>query len=157
MSIDNLKLYGDSSSAVCTGDLFAAPQGIRLTASHGSVALGLHLVQLRFQQASRAGSYGFLRLGIEEVDKEEWNVVLPRYATKRGKVRNSQHIAIAILRVGHLEFFQIGPVVHVPAENDGAEAEPVLSNGQEFLLGNELAAEYAVDVDARKLDAGVVG
>lgn len=45
--------------------------------------------------------------------------------------------------------------MHVPAEDDGAEAEAGAGNGEELLLGDELAAQDAVDVEAGQLDAGV--
>ena len=47
-------------------------------------------------------------------------------------------------------------VVHVPAKDDGAEAEAGLGDGEELFLGDDLAAEDAVDVEAGELDAVVV-
>lgn len=46
--------------------------------------------------------------------------------------------------------------MHVPAENDGAEAEARGRDGEEFVLGDQLAAQYAVCVDAGELDVVVV-
>lgn len=63
---------------------------------------------------------------------------------------------VPVLRIADLQFLEVRLVVHVPAEDDRAEAEPILCDAEEFLLGHELAAEDAIDVDARDFDLGVI-
>ncbi len=46
--------------------------------------------------------------------------------------------------------------MHVPTKDDGAETKTVGGDGQELLLGHELTAENAIDVDAGDLDFGVM-
>lgn len=46
--------------------------------------------------------------------------------------------------------------MHVPAKNDGAEAEASLCDGEELGLGHQLAAQDAVDVDTADLDCGII-
>ena len=91
-----------------------------------------------------------------KADKEKGHVVLPGDAAEGGQVGNGEHVAVAVFCVGHLELVQVRLVVHVPAEDDGAEAEAVRGDGQELFLGHELAAQDAVDVEAGQLDAIVV-
>lgn len=46
--------------------------------------------------------------------------------------------------------------MHVPAKDDGAEAKAGGGDGEEFFLGDELAAEDSVDVETGEFDFGVV-
>ena len=45
--------------------------------------------------------------------------------------------------------------MHVPAKDDGAEAEAVFGHGEELGFGHELTAQDTVNVDAGDLDFGV--
>lgn len=60
------------------------------------------------------------------------------------------------MRIADLQFLVVGLVVHVPAKDNAAEAEARLGDGQELLLGHELASDLAIDIGAADLDAGVI-
>lgn len=93
---------------------------------------------------------------VEEADEEEGYVVLPRDPAKGREVGHGDDVAVAVLLVADLELAEVGLVVHVPAEDDGAEAEALARDGQELLLRHQLASQDAIDVDARHLDCPVV-
>jgi len=93
---------------------------------------------------------------VEEADEEEGHVVLPGDPAKRREVGHGNDVAVAVLLVADLELAEVGLVVHVPAEDDGAEAEALARDGQELLLRHQLASQDAIDVDARHLDRPVV-
>ena len=42
--------------------------------------------------------------------------------------------------------------MHVPTEDDGAEAEALARDGQKLILCHQFASQDAIDVDARHLD-----
>lgn len=46
--------------------------------------------------------------------------------------------------------------MHVPAVDDGAEAEAIFGNGEELLLGHELSTQDAIDIHAGYLDLGII-
>ena len=113
------------------------------------------LLQLLVQQAAGAGGNGFLRVGVEEADEEEGDVVLPRDSAKAAEVHDCDQVAVAILLVADLELLEVGHIMHVPTEYDGAEAKAAARYGEELLFGDEFPTKNAIDVDAGKLD-GVV-
>ena len=126
------------------------------TSSHGAPATLLDLVHLKLQEPSRVGAYGLVGIGIEETDEEEGHVVLPRYPPEAGEVGDSDDVTVAVLLVGDLELANVGHVVHVPAEDDRAEAKACSGNGEELLFGDQLAPQDTVDIDAGELDAVVI-
>ena len=46
--------------------------------------------------------------------------------------------------------------MHVPAEDDGAEAKASFRDGEELVLRDQLAAKLAVDVDSGQFDLGII-
>lgn len=128
----------------------------RGTTSHRADALRLELIQLHLQHAARTHADRLEGVGVVEGDEEEGHIILPRYASEGAQVGDGDEIAVSILLVADLELLEVGLVVHVPAEDDGAEAEAVLGYAEELLLRDELAAELAVDVEAGELDGGVI-
>ena len=123
---------------------------------HGSVAIVLQLVYRALQQTPGTCVQCLVGVGVVEGDEEEGDVVLPGNAAERGQIRHGDQVAVAVLLVGHAEFAEVGLVVHVPAEDNTAETKAVFCNGQELLLGHELATQHAVHVDTGDLDCGIV-
>src|SRR5690606_14544169 len=70
--------------------------------------------------------------------------------------RYCDHVAIAILLVADSQLFEVSVVVHIPPEYYRAETESIFCNGEKLLLGHQLSAQDAVDVDAGELDLGVI-
>lgn len=96
-----------------------------------------------------------MSLWIEEADEEKGHIILPGNPPKTVQVRYSYEIPVAILLVADCELFEVGAIMHIPAENDGAETEAAFSDGKELFLGNELATEETVDVYTGQFDLGV--
>lgn len=97
-----------------------------------------------------------MRLGIEKAHEEKRHIILPRYPPVTTEVRDSDKIPVAILLIADSEFLEVGAIMHIPSEDDGAEPEPVRRNGKELLLRDEFSAEDAIDVYTGHLDHGVV-
>lgn len=95
-------------------------------------------------------------VGVQEADQKEGHIVLPGNATEAGEVRDGEEVAVTVLCVADSEFAHVCLVVHVPPEDDGAEAKAGLGNREKLLLGDELSAKLAVDVDTSKLDLVVI-
>lgn len=93
---------------------------------------------------------------IEEADEEEGHVILPRYPPEATQVGHRNYVMVSVLRIADLQFFKVCLIVHVPAEDDRAEAEPIFCDSKELLLGHEFAAEDAIDVDAGDFDLGII-
>lgn len=130
-------------------------RSVELTSRHGSHTLLLHLRNGPLQQTPRTRAQT-LTTGFTKTDQEEGHIVLPRDTSIRAEIHLRQDIPITILQTANLQLFEIRLIVHVPAEDDGAEAEARLGDGEEFLLGHEFAAHDAVDVDAAHFDADIV-
>ena len=126
------------------------------TSSQSAHPLPLELLRRRPQQTPRTRAQWTASIRIPEADQEERHVVLPGDAPEAAEIGHRDEISIAVLLVADLELLEIHLVVHVPAEHDGAEAEAVGGDGQEFLLGHQLAAQHAVDVDGGHFDFGVI-
>jgi hypothetical protein len=116
----------------------------------------MQFLQRRLQKTSWAGRDRFARIWVEEADQKEWHIILPRYPPKTAQIRNRNKIMVSVLRIADLQFSEICLIVHVPTKNHRAESEPLFRNAQEFLLGDQLAAQYAIGVDTGKLDFGVI-
>lgn len=82
--------------------------------------------------------------------------MLPGYPSIAAQVDFGEQIFVAILGVTDLQLSKVCQVVHVPTEEDGAEAEAILGDGEEFLLGDELAAKDAINVNTGKLYLSVL-
>lgn len=127
-----------------------------LGARHGAIAAVLELVDGAPQQTPGARVQRVVRVRVVERDEEEGHVVLPGNAAEGRQVRDGNQVAVAVFLVGDAQLAEVGLVVHVPAEDDAAEAKAVFCNGQELLLGHQLAAQHAVDVEAGDLDGDIV-
>lgn len=127
------------------------------TSCHGTPAIGGQLVKLFLEQLARASAQRLVRVWVEEADEEERRVVFPRYSAEGLEVWNSNEVPVAILLVADSQLFEVGLVVHVPTEDDGAEAKASFSYGEKLLLGDQLATQDAIDINAGQLDAVVIG
>lgn len=127
-----------------------------LTSSHRPQALLFQLLDRGLEQTSRTGTDWTSMVRIEEADEEEGHIILPRYSPEAAQVRHGNDVVVPIFGIADLQFLEVCLIVHVPAENDGAEAEAIFCDPQELLLGHELAAEDAIDVDAGDFDLGVI-
>lgn len=130
--------------------------GNGLTSSHGTVSILLQLINSAFQQASWACAKGLFGVWVVEADEEEGYVVLPGYPPERGQVWYGEQVAVPVLLVRDGQFLEVGLVMHVPSEDDAAEAEAVVGYAEELLLGHELSTQHAVDIDARDFDRDVI-
>lgn len=127
-----------------------------LTSCHCPQILLFQLVHRGFEQTSRTGTDWTSMARIEEADQEKGHIILPGYSSEATQVRHSNYIVVSVLRVTDLQFLEVCLVVHVPTEDDRAEAETIFCDSQELLLGHELAAEDAIDVDAGDFDLGII-
>lgn len=127
-----------------------------LTSSHGAAALGAHAIKQRSEKPTWASAYRLLGVRVEEADKEKGQVVLPRDSTEAVQVRNGKQITVTVFSIGNLEFAGVGLVVHVPAKDDGAEAETLFSNGKKLLFRNDFATEHAVDIYTSQLYSCII-
>ena len=93
---------------------------------------------------------------VEEADEEEGHVVLPRYSSEAAQVGYSDYIMVSIVRITDLHFLEICLIVHIPAEDNRAEAESIFCDSKELLLGHELAAKDAINVNTGDFDLGIV-
>lgn len=126
-----------------------------LTACHCTVTMALELIKLCLDQTARTGADRLLGIRIKKINQKEGNIILPRDPPKRRQIRHGEQIMVPVLGVGDLELPDVRLVMHVPAKDDGAEAEAGLCDGEELFLGDELAAEDAVDVYAGDFYHGV--
>ena len=95
-------------------------------------------------------------VGIEKADEEKWHIVLPRYSSEAAQVRHGNDIMVSVLRVADLQFFEVCLIVHIPTEDDRAEAEAIFCDSEELLLGHEFAAEDAIDVYPGDFHFGII-
>lgn len=93
---------------------------------------------------------------IVELAQEEGHIVLPRYPSEGTEIGYSYQVTISVLLVAYLKLSEVRLVVHVPAEDDRAEAKAFLCNGEELLLSHELPAHYAIHIHSANLDCIVV-
>ncbi len=93
------------------------------------------------QQAPRAGAYRFVGIWIVELDKEERHVVLPRYPPVALEIDLRYQISVPVVCIADFELTEVGHIVHVPAEDDGAETEAIFGNGEKLLLRDEFTAQ----------------
>jgi hypothetical protein len=128
----------------------------KLTSSHSPITLFLQFIHLPLQKTSRTHTQTFLGVWIKKANKEKGYIVLPWDAAEGGQVGHGDQIAVSVFLVGDAEFTEVGLVVHVPAEDDAAEAEACLGDGEEFGLGHEFAAEHAIDVETGDFHGRVV-
>lgn len=80
----------------------------------------------------------------------------PRYSSEAAQIWYSNHVTVAVLRIGNLELLEVVFVMHVPCKDDGAEPKPIFSYRKEFLLGHELAPQCAINIDASNLDFVII-
>jgi len=126
------------------------------TARHSPHARRLNLRTRPLEHTPRTRAQAAPPIGIPETAQEKRHVVLPGYAPERTQINLGHDIPVPILAVANLELAEVGLVVHVPAEDDGAETEAGGCDGEEFGLGHEFAAQRAVDVAAGDFDAVVI-
>ena len=116
----------------------------------------MQLLHSVLQYTSRANTHRLFGIWVEKADQEEWHVVFPRDPPKAAEVRDCNQIMISILRITDLQFPEICTVMHIPPKDDRAESEAFLCDAQEFLLGDQLATQLAIDINTCKLDFGVM-
>ncbi len=87
-----------------------------------------------------------------EIAEEERHAVVPRHVAMRAEVDPGECIRETLVPAGHRGVV-VTLVAHVPAEDDVAKAEATLRGGEELVLVQVLAAQHAVDVGHRHLDA----
>lgn len=126
------------------------------TTRHSSVPLCRQFLQLFVEKTSGACGYRVVRIRVVEADEEEGHIVLPGNAPEAAEIGHGDDVPVAVLLVADLELIYIRGVVHVPAEDDGAEAKATRGNGEKLLLGHELASELAVDVYTGEFDGIVI-
>lgn len=116
-----------------------------LRARHPTPPLGIQLLHHRPHQPARARCNRFARLRIKEAHKEERDacagirILLPGYSSEGGDIDLREQIAVAVASVADEELGLVGFIVHVPAEDHGAEAEAGFEDREELLLGDDLA------------------
>ena len=108
------------------------------------------------EKTSWTGADRLVCIWIHETDKEKRHVVFPRYSPEATQVWHSDNVSVAVLRVANLQLAKISLIVHIPAEDYGAEAKPFSGNGQELLLRHQLASKDTVDIDTGDFNALVI-
>jgi hypothetical protein len=93
-------------------------------------------------------------LDAHEVAEEEVDAAVPRDVAMGREVDAGERVRVTLVPAGRRRVV-VALVVHVPAVHDVAEAEAALDGGDELVLVQDLAAQDAVDVRDRDLDAGV--
>lgn len=127
-----------------------------LTSRHRAIPVRSRFAQRLVQQPARACKQGFPRVRVIETDQEERHVVLPGNAPEAAQVWLGQDIPVPVLLVADLELSKVCPIVHIPAKYDRAETEPVVNHREELLLGDQLASQLPVGIDAGQLHARVI-
>lgn len=127
-----------------------------LTSSQSDHSILFYLLRRGLQQAPWTRAEPSACIGIVVADKEERNIVLPWYPPEAAKIHHGENISIAIILIADLELFKVCLIVHVPAEDDGAEAKAFGSDGEKLLLGYELATELTIDIDSSDFDLSVI-
>lgn len=131
-------------------------QSEMLTSCHGLQSILLPLIHHSLEQASRARTDGFPGIWFEEAEEKKGDMILPWDPPKTTQVRDRNDISISVAFIADLQFPEVGLIMHVPAENDGAEPKPITGDGEEFVLGHELPAKDPVDVYPGQFDLVVV-
>ena len=127
-----------------------------LTSSHCPQTLLFQLLNSSLEQTPRTRTDRTSMVRVEEADKEEGHIILPRYAPEAAQVRHSNYIMVSVLRIADIQFPEVCLIVHIPAEDDRTKAESIFCDSYKLLFGHELAAQDAIDVDAGDFDFGVV-
>ncbi len=99
----------------------------------------MHFPQGGPEQASRAGGDRLVRVGVIKGDEEEGAIVFPWYSTEAGEVYFCKEVLVSVVFVADLKLAEVGQIVHVPAKDNTAEAKTIFGDGEELLLGDELA------------------
>ena len=87
-----------------------------------------------------------------EVAEEERHAVVPRHVAMRAQVDPGKRIRVTFVPARHSRVV-VTLVGHVPTEHDVAETEATLRSREKFILVHVFAAQHAVDVGHRNLDA----
>ncbi len=127
------------------------------TSSHGPQSFRMQSPHDRLQDPSRTDADGLHGVGIKKADEKERHVVLPGNSPEAAEVWHGNEVMVAVFRIADLQLAEVRPVVHVPAEDHGAESKAFLRDAEELLLGDQLAPQLTVHVDAGELDLGVLG
>jgi len=155
--------------------------GTHLGAGHGLPALGREVLDDLLEDGPRVGVHALLGLWVEEGAQEERDRRRGVGAAVRLEVDARDEVAVAVGEVGNGQLGLVRLVVKVPAVHDRAEAEAcagrgmpgqphgargaraqdgreeertVLCGREELVLGHDLAAQDAVNVDDCRERAG---
>ena len=127
-----------------------------LTSGQSNHSLTFNFLCRRPQQAPWTCAQPSICVWIVEADEEERNVVLPGYSSETTQIWHRDDISVSIILITDLQFFEIGLIMHIPAEDNRAETEAVGGDGKELLLRHEFATENAIHVNAGDFDSGVI-
>ena len=78
-------------------------------------AFARRFVNDALERSARVSADGLLGVRVEEGNEEEWNIVLPRYATVGRQVNECEDIVVPIRSVRDKELFGVGRIVYVPS------------------------------------------
>src|SRR5207248_7604900 len=88
----------------------------------------------------------------DEFAEKEIDAIVPRHVSVRGEIEPRQRIGKSFVPAGQRRVV-VTRVVAIPTEHDVAKAEAAFDRRLELVLVNIFAAQHAVDVGYRDLDA----